>query len=122
MIRRPPRSTLFPYTNALPISGGIDDANALLHFRNGPGVDHLPRLRTYGRVQRDKVAFGQKLLERYQFHGPLSCCRFADESTKRNNAPIEGFPPGCHLAAAAPDPHEPPPLAPHIHSPPQFSP
>ena len=23
----------------------IDDANALLHFRDGPGVDHLSRLR-----------------------------------------------------------------------------
>src|SRR5256885_6008288 len=26
MIRRPPRSTLFPYTNALPISRGVQDA------------------------------------------------------------------------------------------------
>src|SRR2546421_4818419 len=28
MIRRPPRSTLFPYTNALPISGSISDSDA----------------------------------------------------------------------------------------------
>jgi len=52
-------------------------------------------------VQRDKVAFGQKLIERYQFDGQFSRCRFADEWIKRNNAHIEGFRPGCHFAADA---------------------
>src|SRR5947208_3047125 len=96
------------------IRAGLDAANALLHFRNVLGVDHLPRLRTYGRVERDEIAFGQKLIERHQFHGQLSCCRFADEWIKRNNAHIEGFCPGCHLAADATETNETQRFAAHL--------
>ena len=86
------------FVDELP-AGGVDDAHALLHFRNGPGVDHLPCLRTYRRVQGDKIAFGQKLIERHKFHGKFSCRRFADEWIIRNNTHIKRFRPGCHLAA-----------------------
>jgi len=65
----------------------------LLHFRNGPGVDHLPRLRTYCRVERDKVAFGQKLIERHEFHGQFSCRRFADEWIKTRQRAYRTLPP-----------------------------
>ncbi len=37
------------FVDELPASS-IDDAHALLHLRNGRGVDHFPRLRTHGRV------------------------------------------------------------------------
>src|SRR3712207_7580451 len=50
MIRRPPRSTLFPYTNALPISrddlrrvdAGVDDVVVLLDLRE---VDRVAEAR-----------------------------------------------------------------------------
>src|SRR3712207_7109728 len=57
MIRRPPRSTLFPYTTALPIFGGLDPREgapagarfaALAHL-----VSHL--LLAHGRARRHAV-------------------------------------------------------------------
>jgi len=52
----------------------------------------ISALRTYGRVQRDKVAFGQKLIER-QSSGQFSCRRFvmngSNATTRISNVPPE---------------------------------
>src|SRR3712207_7823705 len=57
MIRRPPRSTLFPYTTLFRSDGGLGEAGALLHAREGVLADELAAAREQlGRTVGDEVA------------------------------------------------------------------
>src|SRR3989454_6387409 len=52
MIRRPPRSTLFPYTNALPISAARGAARpGLRHAGAGPGWERQARPAARGELR-----------------------------------------------------------------------
>ncbi len=92
----------------------IDDAHALLHSRDGSGIDHVARLRAHSRVQRNKIAFGKKLIERHEFHGQFPRCRFADERIISDDAHIESFRPRRHFAPDAAKTHQPQSLSTHF--------
>src|ERR1051325_12244459 len=73
MRRRPPRSTLFPYTTALPISA----------FRH-EGEARAPRLRGVGKPQRIAVEIGRA----HVFQSPyvISYAVFCLKKKKKNQA------------------------------------
>src|SRR3712207_8702760 len=66
MIRRPPRSTLFPYTTLFR-SGG-DVGVGLVHEQLQPLSDHLGRRRQAVHPREDLVAFGEAAVAHHRTH------------------------------------------------------
>src|SRR2546429_4605271 len=67
MIRRPPRSTLFPYTTLFrSAAGAVDEQRARLHLRELRRRDHVLRLLVERDVQRHGVAAAEDLRQRHR--------------------------------------------------------
>src|SRR2546422_7564806 len=96
MIRRPPRSTLFPYTTlfrSLPVVGGARDARARGGLRRGSGplmdgdrTDWTPRSEEHtSELQSRLHIVCRLLLEKKQLdrNNPLSCATLTQPATVR---------------------------------------
>src|SRR3712207_7332051 len=89
MIRRPPRSTLFPYTDALPIS--VDDHRGQrLHGRIGNGhvVDRPEVLRATVEVRHGRQARSEEHTSELQSRQYLVCRLLLEKKTKSRSTSL----------------------------------
>src|SRR3712207_7468313 len=95
MIRRPPRSTLFPYTTALPIFGPGGDLASVSHRRDEERLAHVVRRRVReperlcapGRIGGDERARGvdRKSTRLNSSHANISYAVFCLKKKKTHN-------------------------------------
>src|ERR1035438_10034658 len=95
MIRRPPRSTLFPYTTLFRSTGHDHDLVALGSQTRGKRCDHvigLVSLRIDGGEPKslDQPAYELDLLEKgFRCHWPARLVGRSEGITERRSAPVE---------------------------------
>src|SRR2546428_10007671 len=96
MIRRPPRSTLFPYTTLFRSQGGLDPLPCKLVKRERP-QERQPVLAEGDRVDRKSTRLNSS-------HDQISYAVFCLKKKNHSRAPSKPFsrPPGAHRTSSTP--------------------
>src|SRR2546430_5531918 len=88
MIRRPPRSTLFPYTTLFRSARGERVREARAHGGSAPRADRRPGRRGGRRVARDPALADRKSTRLNSSHSQISYAVFCLKKKKKNKSKV----------------------------------